>query len=436
MQLSSERFRKLNPNVSGNGRFPREGSLSDLREQNLSRVMLTLPDSRPVTRDEIERGTGLGPSSLTKLVEELKARNLVMEEEAVQLAKRGRPTRPLKLSTERWLLLGAILDRQTIQGAVSFLDGYIIERKDFHIPFDAGLDHYLEQLEALAKWAVSVARQRGMELIVVELASPGAASRSAGEVIRALPNSWEHLKVAEIMQGFLARHPSGVHRSVAVNIDRVANYAMLGRLSSLQPFPPPTSTPGPIVYFSGRHALSGALYDGSVMYGVSGLAGEYGHLIVDPGGSKCWCGRTGCLETKIGLPALHSQRFHSTTPIERISTDGPRLLQDLLEARDRQDEELLAIMREGGHWLAIAMDAIASVVNPGHVVIDGFLARLGNPLVSTAIEEIHKLRSFPALNGIDIVVTDGDPSWVLKGTLVSALLTLATFPSIATYGQA
>ncbi|MDO5745936.1 MAG: ROK family protein, partial [Micrococcaceae bacterium] len=251
------------------------------------------------------------------------------------------------------------------------------------------------------------------------------------EVIRALPNAWEHLELASIMKGFLGNRPAGVHRSVAVNIDRIANYSMLERLSSLPPFSSQVSPVGPIVYFGGRTALSGGLHNGSILYGVTGLAGEYGHLIVDPGGDPCWCGRTGCLETKIGLLSLHAQRFQSVTPIDRLSIEGPRLLNDLLAARDRHDEKLLSLLQEGGHWLAIAIDAIASIVNPGHVIIDGYLAQLGDPLVSTAIAEINMVRSFPAINGVDITQTDGDPARVLQGTLVAALRTVAALPMIA-----
>ena len=431
VQISSERFRKLHAAGANVAHLPRHGSLSDLREQNLARVMQTFLSCRPMTREQIERSTGLGPSSLTKLVEDLKSRSLISEDKAIQNSKRGRPIRPLKLSTERWMLLGAILDRQVIQGVVSFLDLGVIERKDFPVPIDAGLDRYLDQLKCMIEWAVSAARKRGMDLLAVELASPGATNRSTGEVIRALPNNWEHLQLAQIVKGFLAKHLTGVHHAVAVSIDRIANYSMTGRLNSMLPFSAPRSGTSPIVYFGGRSALSGGLYDGSVMYGVSGLAGEYGHLIVDPAGISCWCGRAGCLETKIGLPSLHAQRFGGSTPIERLSSDGPRLLQDLVAARDGQDEELLAILVAAGHWLAIAMDAIASVVNPGHVVVDGYLAQLGDPLISTTIEHINKVRSFPAINGVDIIVTDGDPSWILKGTLVAALLTVATFPSLA-----
>ncbi|MDO5744146.1 MAG: hypothetical protein Q4P23_06735, partial [Micrococcaceae bacterium] len=158
--------------------------------------MQTLLKCHPVTRDQIERGTGIRLSSLTKLVEDLKQRKLVMEGETIQVVKRGRPRRPLQLSDERWMLFGAVLDRHAIQGVVSFLDLRIVERKEFPIPIEATLDSYLEHLESVAEWAASVAEQHGMELLAVELASPGATSRPTGEVIRALPNAWEHLELA------------------------------------------------------------------------------------------------------------------------------------------------------------------------------------------------------------------------------------------------
>ena len=41
----------------------------------------------------------------------------------------------------------------------------------------------------------------------------------------------------------------------------------------------------------------GIVLSGSIFRGASGNAGEIGHILADPNGQDCWCGRRGCLDT-------------------------------------------------------------------------------------------------------------------------------------------
>jgi len=52
-----------------------------------------------------------------------------------------------------------------------------------------------------------------------------------------------------------------------------------------------------IVITLGTGLGSGIVVDGKLVYGSTGFAGEVGHVIAEPGGRLCGCGRLGCLET-------------------------------------------------------------------------------------------------------------------------------------------
>ena len=49
---------------------------------------------------------------------------------------------------------------------------------------------------------------------------------------------------------------------------------------------------------------SGIVVDGRVLYGQHGLAGEFGHIQVEPQGRQCSCGRRGCLETYVSIRGI------------------------------------------------------------------------------------------------------------------------------------
>lgn len=54
---------------------------------------------------------------------------------------------------------------------------------------------------------------------------------------------------------------------------------------------------------------SGIVVNGSLVYGHDGFAGEIGHIVVDPMGRECGCGRRGCLETYASAPGLKRTVF-------------------------------------------------------------------------------------------------------------------------------
>jgi predicted NBD/HSP70 family sugar kinase len=49
---------------------------------------------------------------------------------------------------------------------------------------------------------------------------------------------------------------------------------------------------------------------GQVLNGAQGIAGEWGHNILDPDGEPCYCGKTGCVETVLSGPAL--ERYYES----------------------------------------------------------------------------------------------------------------------------
>jgi glucokinase len=59
-----------------------------------------------------------------------------------------------------------------------------------------------------------------------------------------------------------------------------------------------------IVITLGTGLGSGIVSDGRLLYGTTGFAGELGHIVVEPGGRQCGCGKRGCLETYASATGL------------------------------------------------------------------------------------------------------------------------------------
>jgi len=143
----------------------------------------------------------------------------------------------------------------------------------------------------------------------------------------------------------------------------------------------------------------GILINGQVQRGRFGIAGEFGHMQVVPGGHRCECGNRGCWEQYASGNALvreaHSL-FSANSPIASDLLDsvegevdnltGPLITQAARDG-DPTARELLA---EIGHWLGIGIANLAAAFDPGMFVIGGGVSAAGDLLLDSARETFKR----------------------------------------------
>ena len=129
---------------------------------------------------------------------------------------------------------------------------------------------------------------------------------------------------------------------------------------------------------------SGIVCDGKMVYGSDGLAGELGHVIVEPhNGRECGCGRKGCLETYCSATGV------ARTAREIISSsEAPTLLREIpldqIESKDvsiaagKGDEVAKSIMEFTGNLLGRACADFACFNSPEAFVFFGGLTKAGD----------------------------------------------------------
>ncbi|MEQ3552229.1 ROK family protein [Pseudonocardia nematodicida] len=128
--------------------------------------------------------------------------------------------------------------------------------------------------------------------------------------------------------------------------------------------------------------IGGALlHDGELFRGAHGVAPEFGHLRVVPGGRACACGKRGCWERYCSGTAL------ATTALEMISAadaPGPSALarraaadpgsitgKRVADAAREGDPIARAAVRDLGTWLGEGLSLIADLFDPDLVVVGG-----------------------------------------------------------------
>ncbi|WP_246858580.1 ROK family protein [Citricoccus sp. SGAir0253] len=124
--------------------------------------------------------------------------------------------------------------------------------------------------------------------------------------------------------------------------------------------------------------IGGALVrDGAVDVGAHGMAGEYGHMSVDPGGGACPCGNTGCWELVVSAGALAARSGHRSA---RTALDGALA----------GDPACRSAVAETGRWLGRGLATLAAVLDPSRIVVGGGIAAAGELLLEPARAELAR----------------------------------------------
>jgi len=219
----------------------------------------------------------------------------------------------------------------------------------------------------------------------------------------------------------------GVLRA-APNLDGVANFEIGGMLSAALGIDVPIDSDATcaalaewrlgagvgatdmVMVTLGTGIGGGLVSNGAIQRGANGFAGEFGHMVVDPAGPPCPCGRRGCWERYASGTGLAMLARNAATGgrlgsiVRELGGDAQAVRGEDVQAAARGgDPEALAVIDEFGRWVAIGLSNLTNAVDPELFVLGGGLAQgadlyLG-PITSWFEQLIYQpdLRSIPRL---------------------------------------
>ena len=125
----------------------------------------------------------------------------------------------------------------------------------------------------------------------------------------------------------------------------------------------------------------GIVANGAVQRGAHGFAGEFGHMVVDPSGPQCPCGRRGCWEryasgSGLAMLAREAATGHRLHDVVRHAGGDPQAVRGehvQTAARDG-DVEALAVIDDFARWVALGLANLTNVLDPELFVLGGGLA--------------------------------------------------------------
>ncbi|WP_336211290.1 ROK family protein [Nonomuraea sp. LPB2021202275-12-8] len=323
-----------------------------LRRHNLSLVLHHLRDHGQSSRIQVSAETGLGAGAVTSLVGELIGYGLVEEVGLRGTGSAGRPRRLLTLSGSSVAAVGVRLNPRTIDVRVTDL----AERERYHERAPHGLcaPEAGEMAKALAEHVARAVGDGHGRTVSVVVGVPGWTDRG---IVTSVPFGWRRAPLLAALREHLAPGIGPVVLANDGNLGTWAEYQLL-RLTGVRD----------LIYLAGGPGVGGGIVvDRHLVYGAHGAAGELGHVVVEAGGLACPCGRRGCLERYVSLPAL----------LDRAGLgEHEQGLDELVERAEEGDLTTLRTLEEAAGWIGAVVTHARMLLNPQVVVLGGHFGRL------------------------------------------------------------
>ena len=148
----------------------------------------------------------------------------------------------------------------------------------------------------------------------------------------------------------------------------------------------------------------GIVADGRLLRGTNGFAGEFGHMVVDPDGLACPCGRRGCWERYASGGALGDQGREAVAGrtgerIAHLAGGDPAAIrgEHVQQAALDGDETALGVIDGFARWVALGLVNLANLIDPARIVLGGGLAASGDLYLGPIRSWFHELLYAPEL---------------------------------------
>jgi glucokinase len=261
--------------------------------------------------------------------------------------------------------------------------GEVIAKEYIATLADEGSEAVIRRMLAIINSFIAKASMQHSSAITIAIASAGSIDFEKG-IVTASPNlpGWSNVPLKDIV-----RERTGL-KTFLVNDGSAAAWGehCFGRGRGIDN----------LIYVAvGTGIGGGIIINGELYNGVSGSAGEIGHMTIDINGPRCNCGNIGCWES------LASGKAVAKEARRRIAQGTKSLLIELAEgepqnitaqlvstAARRGDVLALELVSRTATYLGIGMVNLVNIFNPEMIIIGGGMAQMGDMLLDPARQVI------------------------------------------------
>jgi predicted NBD/HSP70 family sugar kinase len=318
------------------------------RDINRDVVLELIRTKQPVSRADLSRLSGLQPSTISSIVEQLLSEKWIAEGAAARRPRGRRPTL-LSLNSDMVIIVADVRPQQAVIAVVD-LNGRFLSREALPLVSDPerGVGNIIASMERM----IEMYPEKSFEGIGLSL--PGRVDPVTERLILAPNLPWS---LFDLKKAIESRIP------LQVEMDNAANACLLselwfGRMDGVR---------NAVLVTISEGVGAAILSNGQLVTGRSGLAGEFGHIPIDPSGPLCGCGRRGCWE-------VYASSRAAIGYYAELKPDAPRpTIMELLNFAEDGDPDAIKALSRQAAYLGKGLLNITAALAPELILLTGGL---------------------------------------------------------------
>lgn len=354
-------------------------SSENARDINRDIVLEIIRFRQPLSRVELARASGLQPSTISIIVEQLLGEGWIREG-AVIRRSRGRPSTMLEVSDHLVTFALDIRPDRAILAVIDLTGRFLSREIVMTVSEPAGsMKRIIERMKVLRE------RHSDKRFEGIGVSVPGRVDPETERLLLAPNLHWLGFDIKSTLEKAL---------KLQVEIENDANACLLaeswyGRLTGVR---------NAVLVAVSEGIGTAIMSDGQLHSGFHGLAGEFGHISLDPDGPVCGCGQRGCWEI-IGSSRA-AVRFYQEARRPKASHPEPIDIYTLLRLAEENDPAAVEAISRQATILGKGLRLITAALSPELILITGEITsswqRFG-PIIQRELEAAVLAGSPPRL---------------------------------------
>ncbi|WP_369017965.1 ROK family transcriptional regulator [Thermatribacter velox] len=338
---------------------------SRINEVHKKLVFRLVWKNKSLSRTQIGSFFGFSKSTVSQIVKELIAENLLIESGRAKSSVGKKPVL-LSINPDGPRLIGSLVkDSGEIAAALISLNGSILH-KESCTARDASPNQVAREVVHLIQKVLQNFPQEN--ILGIGIGVPGIVHHKQGTIEYSAHFSWKNLPFLEMVKEYLLKN-------VPVVIDNRTIAATLGEMW----FGLAQENKNFVCINCGEALGMGIVIEERVYRGAEDGAGEVGHIVLDNSQESCFCGKKGCLETSIALPKimekLNGKNYYDTETAVQILTEK------------RKESKVKKSLEDAFLRLGDLAAVVVNILAPEKVVFTGALTQVDPLLLLEKVKE-------------------------------------------------
>lgn len=280
-------------------------------------------------------------------------------------------------------LAGIDLGGTKIYAGIADLEGKLMATLKIPTEAENGPQAVVSRMVESLRLAAEKAGVKMSEIAGLGVGTPGPLNSRAG-IVYTTPNlpGWVEVPLADWL---------AVATGLPVFVENDANLAALGE----KYFGTGQGVDNFVFITVSTGIGGGIILGGQIWRGVTDMAGEIGHMVIDTNGPRCNCGRQGCLEVLASGPAIVRRavaglKEYPDSAILRLASGQAQgvTTHHIFQAAREGDPLAQVVVHETAFYLGTGITNVVHVINPDLVIIGGGVGKVGEQLLRPVREVV------------------------------------------------